>query len=120
MRKPSPLTVYEAEKCSAMIYAFTDGLELYRSLAVEVATLLSYRAVEASGVRTRIQGPVGQHRTRALATTKRPARRQPRPAAVTIPNPVADPAATSRDRQHQSVTPVAEQTFTQIRKACRT
>ena len=43
------LTVYEAEKCSAMIYAFTDGLELYRSLATDVATLLSYRAIEASG-----------------------------------------------------------------------
>ena len=43
------LTVYEAEKCSAMIYAFTDGLELYHSLATEVATLLSYRAVAASG-----------------------------------------------------------------------
>ena len=43
------LTVYEAEKCSAMIYAFTDGLELYRSLATDVASLLSYRAIEASG-----------------------------------------------------------------------
>jgi hypothetical protein len=47
---PVQLTVYEAEKCQAIINAYLDGLLGYQEGVRRVAYLLSIRALTAGGI----------------------------------------------------------------------
>ena len=49
---PVKLTVYEAQKCQAVVNGYLDGLLGYEEGARRVASLLSVRALDATGSRT--------------------------------------------------------------------
>lgn len=47
---PVKLTVYEAQKCQAVVNGYLDGLLGYEEGARRVASLLSVRALDATGI----------------------------------------------------------------------
>lgn len=51
------LTVYQAEKCAAIIHAYLDGQTLFGDAVRDVAFLLTARAIQASGIPHRVADP---------------------------------------------------------------